>query len=233
MIKVGLVDDRSFDLDKLVAILNNHNDIEITFSTTDPEKALTFLKTKKIDLLIPDIEMPQLSGYELADVIHTHGLNVQVIFVTGYSAYAVHAFELDVLDYILKPFTKERLFKGINRFQKRQKRELPTDQLYIKQQSEIQVIHKQDIIFIERTGRSSTIVTTKGDFYTYQSLIELEAELPHQYFIRAHRSFIVHLKYVKNYSLYTKHSYLVHFHQTDQTAMMTKETLENVQKDLM
>src|SRR5690625_5852254 len=99
MIKVGLVDDRPFDLDKLVAILNNHNDIEITFSTTDPEKALTFLKTKKIDLLITDIEMPQLSGYELADVIHTHGLNVYMIFVIRYIDLVVYAFELVILYY--------------------------------------------------------------------------------------------------------------------------------------
>jgi|SRR5690625_3667850 len=233
MIKVGLVDDRAYDLDKLISILRNEQSIEIVFSTKSSEEALTLLKTKQIDLLITDIEMPELSGYELADLIHTYGLDIQVIFVTGYSAYAVHAFELEVLDYILKPFTKERLMKGINRYEKGKTTELPTDRIYIKQQSEIQVIHKQDIIFIERTGRSSTIVTTHGDFHTYQPLIELEADLSHHFFVRAHRSFIVHLKYVKNFAVYTKHSYVVHFHHTDQTAMMTKKTLENVQKDLM
>src|SRR5690625_3841265 len=112
--------------------------------------------------------------------------------------------------------------QGIDRFQKNKRRELSVDQLFIKQQSEIQVIHKQYIIFIERTGRSSTIVTANGEFYTYQSLNELEADLQNKNFIRAHRSFIVNLKYVKNFSAYTNHSYMVHFHHTDQTAMMTK-----------
>src|SRR5690625_700243 len=190
MIKVGLVDDRAYDLDKLISILRNEQSIEIVYSTKRSEEALTLRKTKQIDMLITDIEMPELSGYELADLIHTHGLDIQVIFVTGYSAYAVHAFELNVLDYILKPFTKERLMQGIDRFQKNKRRELSVDQLFIKQQSEIQVIHKQYIIFIERTGRSSTIVTANGEFYTYQSLNELEADLQNKNFIRAHRSFI-------------------------------------------
>lgn len=232
MIRVGLVDDRTYDLEKLETILSREKQISISFATTDPEEALQLLKSKDIDLLITDIEMPKLSGYELADVIHTHGLDVHIIFVTGYSVYAVHAFELDVLDYILKPYSKERLLKGIERFKERQEVTKETERILLKHKSDIHVIEKQHIIFIERTGRSTTIVTTAGEYITYQPLIDLEKELSHHHFIRAHRGFIINIKYIKNFALYTSHSYAVHFHHTTKTAMITKDRMDNIQKDM-
>lgn len=121
MIKVGLVDDQKYDLEKLQVTLSKEADIEIVFSTNNSEEAYKLIKSEDIDLLITDIEMPELSGYELADFIHSYAMDIKVIFVTGHSGYAVHAFELDVLDYIMKPFSKERLLRGINRLQNKKR----------------------------------------------------------------------------------------------------------------
>ena len=76
--------------------------------------------------------MPKLSGYELADFINAYALDIQVIFVTGHSGFAVHAFELNVLDYIMKPYSKERLLKGIQRFHQKQSTDT-RDKLILKQ----------------------------------------------------------------------------------------------------
>lgn len=83
--------------------------------------------------MIADIEMPNLSGYELADIIHSHALNISVIFVTGNSGYAVHAFELNVHDYIMKPYPKERLVKSIERLLEKTKSAEIHGRLYLKQ----------------------------------------------------------------------------------------------------
>ncbi|OUM88899.1 MAG: hypothetical protein BAA01_16495 [Bacillus thermozeamaize] len=90
-------------------------------------------------------------------------------------------------------------------------------------------IKKNEIIFIERTGRTTTIVTTGEKYTTYQTLNELEKKLVERDFFRSHRSFIINIHYVKNFSLYTKHSYLVSFYQTKDTAMMSKEKMEEFQ----
>lgn len=113
--RVGLVDDRQLDLDKMHAIISSIDEIEIVFSTTSAEEAYQQIKNETIDVLIADIEMPHLSGYELADIIHSHALNITVIFVTATSGYAVHAFELNVHDYIMKPYQKNRLIQSIER----------------------------------------------------------------------------------------------------------------------
>ncbi|MGD6844245.1 LytR/AlgR family response regulator transcription factor [Bacillus infantis] len=229
MIKVGLVDDRPIDLDKLYGILSSMEGAEIVFSTTSAEEAYERVKREEIDLLIADIEMPGLSGYELADIIHTYALNIAVIFVTGTSGYAVHAFELNVHDYIMKPFTKDRLEKAVLRYIEKNRTPEISGRLFLRQKSDIHIIQKKDIIFIERSGRSTTIHTKMEPIKTYQTLNELEGELRERDFIRSHRSFIINIHYVKNFSLYAKNSYVVFFDGTSEKAMITKEKIDYLQ----
>lgn len=229
--KVGLVDDRHIDLDKLRGIVTSIPGIEIVFSTQSAEEAYEQIKRETIDLLIADIEMPNLSGYELADIIHSHALNISVIFVTGNSGYAVHAFELNVHDYIMKPYPKERLIKSVERLLEKTKSADIAGRLYIKRKNDIHIIQKKDIIFIERSGRSTTIYTKTGPITTYQTLNELEGELRERDFIRSHRSFIINIHYVKNFSLYAKNSYIVTFDGIEEQAMITKEKVDFLQEN--
>jgi two-component system, LytTR family, response regulator NatR len=229
MIKVGLVDDRPIDLDKLYGILSKMEGTEIIFSTTSAEEAYERVKREEIDLLIADIEMPGLSGYELADIIHTYALDIAVIFVTGTSGYAVHAFELNVHDYIMKPFAKDRLEKAVLRYIEKNRTSEISGRLFLRQKSDIHIIQKKDIIFIERSGRSTTIHTKMETIKTYQTLNELEGELRERDFIRSHRSFIINIHYVKNFSLYAKNSYIVFFDGTSEKAMITKEKIDYLQ----
>ena len=227
--KIGLVDDRQIDLQKLEAIVSSIDGVEIVFATVSAEEAYEQIKKQSIQLLIADIEMPNLSGYELADIIHTHVLNIAVIFVTASSGYAVHAFELNVHDYIMKPYTKERLIQSIERLKVKLQSAGMTGRIYIKQKTDIHIIQKKDIIFIERSGRSTTIHTKNGQVKTYQTLNELEGELRERDFLRSHRSFIINVHYVTNFSLYAKNSYLVSFEGIEEKAMITKENIDYLQ----
>lgn len=229
--KVGLVDDRIIDLDKLKAIIEPMEELQLVFATTNANEAYEEIKKQSIDLLIADIEMPDLSGYELADIIHTHALQIAVIFVTGNSGYAVHAFELNVHDYIMKPYNKDRLISSIERLLAKQQKTEMNGRLYIKQKADIHIVQKKDIIFIERSGRSTTIYTKNGAIKTYQTLNELEGELRERLFIRAHRSFIINIQYILNFSLYAKNSYLVSFEGIEEKAVITKENLDYIQQN--
>ena len=228
--KIGLVDDRRIDLDKLNGIISGLDGVDIVFSTTSAHEAYEYVKKEAVDLLIADIEMPNLSGYELADIIHSHALNISVIFVTGNSGYAVHAFEINVHDYIMKPYPKERLIQSVQRLTEKNKSTEIAGRLYVKQKNNIHIIQKKDIIFIERSGRSSTIHTKTGCIKTYQTLNELEGELRERDFIRSHRSFIINIHYVLNFSLYAKNSYIVTFEGIEAQAMITKEKVDFLQQ---
>lgn len=230
LIRVGMVDDRFYDLEKLKTILSAEPDIEVLFAVQDSEEAFSLVKTLKPDVLFADIEMPTLSGYELADLMHTHALDTSVAFVTANSGYAVHAYELNVLDYIMKPYKKERLLKALERFRGRRDVREPQDMLMIRHQSDIYFIHKKDIIFIERTGRSTTIVTIDQPYETYQTLNELEEQLVGRDFIRSHRSYLINIRFVKHFSLYGKTSYLVTFQHTNLKAYITKANLDELKQ---
>lgn len=229
--KIGLVDDRFIDLEKLAGIVSSIPGVEIVFSTESATEAYEQIKKQTIDLLIADIEMPNLSGYELADIIHSHALNITVIFVTANSGYAVHAFELNVHDYIMKPYTRERLITSIERLMEKTRSSEIAGRLYIKRKNDIHIIQKKDIIFIERSGRSTTIFTKSGPIKTYHTLNELEGELRERDFIRSHRSFIINIHYVKNFSLYAKNSYVVTFEGIEEKAMITKEKVGFLQEN--
>lgn len=147
MLKVGLVDDREIDLDKMRVIIENIPEVEIIFATTSAEEAYKQIKKEEINLLIADIEMPKLSGYELADIIHSHALNISVIFVTANSGYAVHAFELQVHDYIMKPYTKERLIQSVERL--KEKTRVPIlPAAYILNRRATSTLYKRRILFL-------------------------------------------------------------------------------------
>ena len=227
--KIGLVDDRMIDLDKLNGIVARIPGVDIVFSTDSAQHAYEQIKQRSIDLLIADIEMPHLSGFELADIIHSHALDIGVIFVTATSGYAVHAFELNVYDYIMKPYSRDRLVKSIERFIEKTKNAEVAGRLFLKQKNDIHILQKKDIIFIERSGRSTTIHTKNGSIKTYQTLNELEGELRERDFIRSHRSFIINIHFVKNFSLYAKNSYLVSFDGIEEQAMITKERVDFLQ----
>lgn len=231
MLKVGIVDDREIDLDKLVGIVSQIEQVSIEFATTSAEEAYQRIKKEEVQLLIADIEMPNLSGYELADIIHSHALHIDVIFVTANSGYAVHAFEINVHDYIMKPYTKERLITSIERILEKSRQADITGRLYIKHKNNIHIIQKKDIIFIERTGRSSTIYTKKDSVKTYQTLKVLEGELRERDFLRSHRSFIINIHYIQNFELYAKNSFVVHFEGLEDTAMITKDKVDYLQEN--
>lgn len=231
MLTVGIVDDNQLDLDKLELIVSQIPTIELLLKASSAEEVYTFIQEKPVDLLITDIEMPGMSGYQLADFIHLNNMHTTVIFVTAKSGYAVHAFELNVHDYILKPYNQDRLIQSIERFTTKKAAGKITGRLFIRSGGDLVVIPKSEIIFLERTGRTTTIHTSNETFETYQSLGELEGDIRESMFIRSHRSFIINLQYVKRFAAYSKKSFVVLFEGTSEKALVTKEKLKYLQEN--
>lgn len=129
----------------------------------------------------------------------------------------------------MKPYTKERLSQSLERLKEKARTAEITGRIYIKSKNDIHIIQKKDIIFIERTGRSTTIHTKSMKIKTYQTLKDLEGELRERDFLRSHRSFIINIHYVVNFSLYAKNSFTVSFEGTEEKAMITKEKVNYLQ----
>lgn len=170
-------------------------------------QAFSLLQQQSVDLLFLDIRMPQLNGN---DFLKTLKNPPKVIFTTAYSEYAVEGYELDAIDYLVKPIPFDRFLKAVNKAYQQGsiKAGLPaiteekkTDPfVYFRADRKMVKIMLQDIIYIESMKDYVKVFTSTGTIITKQSISSVEAMLPEKNFIRTHRSFIISLDKIKSFT---------------------------------
>ncbi len=170
----------------------------------DATKALTCLKGGKVDLLFTDIHLPGLSGLQLAGVVPS---TTGVIFTTAHDRYAVQGFELNAVDYLLKPVSFDRFETAVNRYLRHfhqqaglaatLKENSQRPFLFIRCERKMTKIFLDEILYLEAQRNYLLIQTTTAAHRTYQSISEVEEKLPTGHFLRVHRSFIVSVAQVK------------------------------------
>ncbi len=203
-----LVDDEFLALKLLEDYIKKIPDIEIIDKVRSPVKAVEILNRHRVELLFLDIQMPTLSGTNL---LKTLKYKPVTIFTTAYSEHAVLAFELDAVDYLLKPFSFERFLQAVNKakeqlyFQRKQFENQGTgwtekdkkERLVFKADGKVVKVGFDEILFIEGLKEYVKIVCENNYFVTLESLKNLENTLPSEKFLRVHKSFIVSIPKVK------------------------------------
>lgn len=155
----------------------------------DALEARDFLDEQPADLLFLDINMPKLSGISFLKSMTDPPA---VILTTAYDDYALEGYELDVVDYLLKPFSFERFLKAISKVEERLSVSKESNHLFVKVDNKTYRIDIEDIIYIEAMGDYVTIHTEERGFTTYQTLQNMERQLPNS-FLRIHKSYIIAL----------------------------------------
>lgn len=166
--------------------------LELKETFTNAFKAAEYLQKEKIDLLFLDIKMPDISGMEF---LETLSITPMVIFTTAYSEHAVKSFELDAVDYLLKPFSLSRFLKACNKAQELYHLRNNNDHsfIFIKSGYEQVRLDLSKILFIESAGNYMNFILTGSKILSRMSMEETLDVLPEKKFIRIHRSFIVAL----------------------------------------
>jgi two-component system LytT family response regulator len=158
---------------------------------TDAFKAMDYLQKEPVDLLFLDIKMPDITGIDLLTCLNKRPL---VIFTTAYSEHAVQSFELDAIDYLLKPFALARFIKACTKANEihtlRGNASDKKDHLFLKTGYEQIRVNFDDICYLEATGNYVNFVTKDKTILSRLTITEAEAMLPAEQFIRIHRSFI-------------------------------------------
>jgi len=192
-----IIDDEPLAIQVIESHLKVLPEIELVSSHQDPTKAFDALTTGKIDLVFLDIEMPQLSGLEL---IKTIPPSVKVIFTTAFRNYALESYELDAVDYLLKPISFSRLYKAVNKFKSLSN--LPVslekapaavpqnDHLYVNANKKFIKINFDAIDYVESMKDYVRIFTGQETTMTKDTIANFENKLPSS-FLRIHRSYIV------------------------------------------
>lgn len=169
--------------------------LDLRASFVDAFEALPYLRQNKVDLLFLDIKMPDISGIEFAQILKNGPL---VVFTTAYSEYAVQGFDLDAVDYLLKPFSLARFTKACNKAleMKNVRGTEAPDFIFLKTGYEEEKVYLKDILYIEAAGNYMTYVLKERKLMCRQNVPEALLALPEQDFVRVHRSFIVGVQHV-------------------------------------
>ncbi len=189
MIKAIAIDDESMALEVVKAHASKVPFLDLTAVFSDAIEGLEYLKNEKVDLVFLDINMPDISGIDLAAMLPKETL---VIFTTAYSDFAVKGFELEATDYLLKPFPLSRFLKSCQRAQEWKELQ-PSDgpdHLFIKTSEGKIKISFGDLLFCEAAGNYVTFQLEDQKLISRMTFKELESMLP-DYFIKTHRSYLV------------------------------------------
>lgn len=155
----------------------------------NPLEALSMLKTERIDVIFLDIQMPQLRGTDFAKLVPAQ---TRIIFTTAYSEYALNGFELNAIDYLLKPITFERFLTAVSKVQSTSEVNSNTAKtITVKSGYDLHKVNLADIQYIKSDSEYVTFYTVNGKIMVYQSLKSLEDSLPESQFMRVHRSYII------------------------------------------
>jgi two-component system, LytTR family, response regulator len=205
MIRCLVVDDEPLALHILEDYISKIPFLQLVKSTTNPIEALSLVQNGEADLVFLDVQMPELTGIQFLKI--SNG-KVKVILTTAYSQYALEGYELDVVDYLLKPIAFDRFYKAAQKAQSVinpttpanvpsnqdvPQKDLQNDFIFVKTEYKIQKVYLHDILFIEGLKDYISIYTPTERIITLQIMKKMEEALPEQHFVRVHKSYIVAL----------------------------------------
>lgn len=208
--KCLIVDDEPLARDLMRSHITKLENFQIVAECGDAMKALYELRSHPVDLMFMDIQMPQITGIEFLRTLRNPP---KVIITTAYREYAVEGFELDVVDFLLKPITFERFLKAVNKYYQSGPGEpLKTlenlqvnsssdeDFIYVKENKKVIKLHLSEILYIEGLSEYVQIHTENRKIVTKNSMNNMAAKLPEPGFLRIHKSFIVSLAKIEAFT---------------------------------
>ncbi len=203
-IRCIIIDDEPLAIKVIESHLAEFKNIELVNSFDNPLDAIQIIESGTIDVVFLDINMPGMSGL---DFIKNSRHDYHIIITTAYREYAVESFELDVLDYLVKPIPFNRFLKTINKLnQAVNQNQLKSGEylinkdpfIFLKVDKKLVKILLKDILYIESLKDYIKVITTQGNYLVHKSLTGITEELPDSNFIRVHRSYTIAIDKIKS-----------------------------------
>jgi len=226
--KALVIDDEHLARKAIISLIRDYPDIELAGEADDAKQAAHLIDKHQPDLLFLDIQMPGKSGFDLLNEVSYRG---KVIFVTAYDEYALRAFEVNALDYLMKPISPERFKRAMDRLNEQDEQHaIPLkhdlrydDRLFLLMGRHMVFLKISSIVYIQAEGDYTQIVTSEGKKgLVLKSMKEWSKRLPDSHFCRIHRSYIVNLDFVEEIEKEYNYDFSVKLKDTDKSLVMSR-----------
>jgi two-component system LytT family response regulator len=241
-----IIEDEEPARNLLKAYLGKRDDINLLAECENGFEGIKAISEYRPDLVFLDIQMPKLNGFEMLELLDEYP---EIIFTTAYDQFAIKAFELNAVDYLMKPFSQDRFHQAIDKVIDRmiakkgskpkldqlkkqvQEESLTHDRIFVKTGNHIDVIPIEDIIYIQAQDDYVELHTPSGKFLKKETMNTMEKQLPSEIFSRVHRSSIINLSQIHKLEKYGKESYLVIL-KNGEKVMVSKSRVKQLKDQL-
>lgn len=194
--RVLIVDDEPVAGSLLASIIKEVAGVTTDVATSGQE-ALEKAAINEYQAVFLDIDMPEMNGLELAHILTKEYEHLSLVFATAHPGYALEAFELYSVDYILKPYDEERIKKTVRRLADKTSTSQPEEVIPIKTKEQMLFLKPDHILHVESRGNENIIMTLRRNYVTREDIHTLDVRLQPYNFFRCHRSYLVNLKHIK------------------------------------
>lgn len=219
--KAIIIDDEPLARGIIKEYLQYHNDIELVQECSDGFEGVKAINQYQPDLIFLDVQMPKISGFEMLELIDNPPA---VIFTTAFEEHAIKAFETHAVDYLLKPFSRERFDRALQKLFQQQNNSAEktrsiaeaaiqvspaSNRIVVKDGNKIKIIPVSQIYYLEAADDYVKIITPEGTFLKKKTMQFFEDSLQAFHFVRVHRSYIINTQFITRIDAYEKDSHLV------------------------
>lgn len=203
--KCIIVDDEPLAIEVLKSHITKVDSLQLIGACSDAIEAFDFLSNNQVDLMFLDIHMPEMKGTELVKTLQNPP---SIVFTTAHREYAIESYNLNVLDYLLKPISLERFLQSVEKYKQQQvncevsvhKSNTDEEHIYLREKNVIHKIPVSEVVYVESFGDNLKLHTVHREINSRCTISSIEKALPENDFIRLHRSFLVAIDKISSFS---------------------------------
>lgn len=226
-----IVDDEYPSREELKYFINNFSEIKIIKEFENSINALNYIKeNNNIDVAFLDINMPDFDGMALAKVISRFENKPKIIFVTAYKEYAIDAFEVEAVDYILKPYSEDRIKRLLSKIEKGSELKNYSNRITFSNNDRILVLNQNDISCIQAYERKIKVFYNNKVFYANVKFSNILTELNNNIFFQTHRSYVVNLNNILEIEHWFNNTYILTLRGVDEKIPVSRNYIKEFRK---
>ncbi len=248
MIRTLVIDDEKPSRDELKFLLAEIDGIEISGEAGDGIEAVKLIVKLEPDIIFLDVQMPEMSGIELAESIQHMKNKPYIVFTTAYDNFAIKAFDLGAIDYILKPYSKGRIIKSIEKYKefasdgtaalsdklneiikvfRGKERKAGFSRITVVKGENFHPLKPEDIVAVIASGKKTRIVALDDEYEDTNTITHFEEILPKEIFFRSHRSYIINLDYIKKIGIWFNNTYQLTMENLDEKVPVSRSRVHD------